>query len=238
MSIVSDTAAWLTDPAHWAGVDGVPHRLGEHLAVSGISVALACLIALPVAFVLGHLGRGGSVVVNLSNASRAVPTFGLLILLAVTPVGFGNRATVVALTLFAVPPLLTNAYIGVRDVDPEVREAATGMGMTGRQLLRRVEVPLALPLVAAGLRTASVQVVATATLAAYVGGGGLGRLIADGFGRGDPAMTAAGGVLVALLALLVELALAMLQRRCTPGPDSGRARTRRRSGATIPVPQA
>jgi osmoprotectant transport system permease protein len=238
MSIVSDTAAWLTDPVHWSGVDGVPHRLGEHVAVSGISVALACLIALPVAFALGHLGRGGSVVVNLSNASRAVPTFGLLILLAVTPVGFGNRATVVALTLFAIPPLLTNAYIGVRDVDPEVREAATGMGMTGAQLLRRVEVPLALPLVAAGLRTASVQVVATATLAAYVGGGGLGRLIADGFGRGDPAMTAAGGVLVALLALLVELALAMLQRRCTPGPGSRAARTRHRSGATIPAPQA
>jgi osmoprotectant transport system permease protein len=125
---------------------------------------------------------------------------------------------VVALTLFAIPPLLTNAYVGIRDVDREVREAARGMGMTGLQLLRRVELPLALPLIAAGLRTAAVQVVATATLAAYVGGGGLGRLIADGFGRGDPAMTTAGGVLVAVLALTVELALAALQRRLTPGP--------------------
>jgi osmoprotectant transport system permease protein len=218
MSTVGDTVAWLTDAAHWHGTDGVPHRLGEHLAVSGISVGLACLIALPIAFTLGHIGRGGSLAVNLANASRAVPTFGLLILLAVTPVGFGNRAAVVALTLFAIPPLLTNAYVGVRDVDREVREAARGMGMTGGQVLRRVELPLALPLVAAGLRTAAVQVVATATLAAYVGGGGLGRFIADGFGQADPAMTTAGGVLVAALALTVEIALAALQRRLTPGP--------------------
>jgi osmoprotectant transport system permease protein len=218
VSTAGDTVSWLTDPAHWRGVDGVPHRLSEHLVMPGISVGLACLIALPAAFALGHAGRGGPIAINLSNATRAVPTFGLLILLAVTPVGFGNRAAVVALTLFAIPPLLTNAYVGVRDVDREVREAARGMGMTGLQLLRRVELPLALPLIAAGLRTAAVQVVATATLAAYVGGGGLGRFIADGFGQADPAMTTAGGVLVAALALVVELALGLLQRRLTPGP--------------------
>jgi osmoprotectant transport system permease protein len=218
VSALQETLAWLGDPAHWQGPDGVPHRLAEHLAVSGISVGIACLIALPTAFFLGHVGRGGALAVNASNATRAVPTFGLLILLAVTPVGFGNRATVLALTAFAIPPLLTNAYVGVRDVDREVREAARGMGMTGLQLLRRIEVPLALPLVAAGLRTAAVQVVATATLAAYVGGGGLGRFIADGFGRGDMAMTVSGGVLVAALALVVEVALAGLQRRLTPGP--------------------
>jgi osmoprotectant transport system permease protein len=229
VSTAGDTVSWLTDPSHWQGVDGVPHRLSEHLVMSGISVGLACLIALPAAFALGHAGRGGPIAINLSNATRAVPTFGLLILLAVTPVGFGNRAAVVALTLFAIPPLLTNAYIGVRDVDRDIREAARGMGMTELQVLRRVELPLALPLVAAGLRTAAVQVVATATLAAYVGGGGLGRLIADGFGRADPAMTAAGGVLVAALALIVELVLGGLQRRLTPGP-----RTRR----VMPGPEA
>lgn len=217
MSLVANTLAWLGDSSHWTGVDGVPHRLAEHLELSAAAVALACLVALPVAFALGHTRRGGGLVVNVSNASRAVPTFAVLVLLAATPVGFGNRATVVALVLFALPPLLTNAYVGVRDVDSEVREAATGMGMTGLQLLRRVELPLALPLVAAGVRTASVQVVATATLAAYVGGGGLGRLIADGFGRADPAMTAAGGVLVAVLALAVEVGLGALQRRLTPG---------------------
>jgi osmoprotectant transport system permease protein len=218
VSTAGDTIDWLTDPAHWQGAEGVPHRLVEHLAVSGLAVGIACLIALPIAVTLGHIGRGGSLAVNLSNASRAVPTFGLLILFAVTPIGFGNRAAVVALTLFAIPPLLTNAYVGVRDVDRDVREAARGMGMTGRQLLRRIELPLALPLIAAGLRTAAVQVVATATLAAYVGGGGLGRFIADGFGQADPAMTTAGGLLVAALALVVELSLAALQRRLTPGP--------------------
>jgi osmoprotectant transport system permease protein len=157
VSLLGDTAAWLADSAHWSGTDGVPHRLAEHLAVSGSAVALGCLIALPVAFLLGHTGRGGSLAVNLSNASRAVPTFALLVLLAATPVGFGNRATVVALTVFAVPPILTNAYVGVRDVDPEVREAARGMGMTGLQLLRKVELPLALPLVAAAMISITAQ---------------------------------------------------------------------------------
>jgi osmoprotectant transport system permease protein len=237
MSLVADTAAWLVDADHWAGTDGIPHRLAEHLWVSGAAVGVACLVALPIALLLGHTGRGGSAAVNVSNASRAVPTFALLVLLAATPVGFGNRATVVALTLFAIPPLLTNAYVGVRDVDGQVREAARGMGMTGWQLLRRVELPLALPLIAAGVRTAAVQVVATATLAAYVGGGGLGRLIADGFGRADPAMTAAGGVLVAALALVVEVSLAGLQRAVTPGPHR-RARPLVVADATLAPPPA
>ena len=217
MSLVGDTGRWLLDGENWTGTDGVPSRLLEHVQVSATSVLLAAALALPLAFLLGHSGRGGAVISGLANASRAIPTFAVLVLLAATPVGFGNRATVVALVLFAIPPLLTNAYIGVRDVDREVLEAARGMGMTGWQVLRGVELPLALPLVMAGVRTASVQVIATATLAAYVGGGGLGRLIADGFGRADPAMTAAGGLLVALLALVTELVLGLAQRRLTPG---------------------
>jgi osmoprotectant transport system permease protein len=217
VSLVTDTAAWLGDGEHWTGPEGVPARTVEHLSVSGASLGLAALLALPLAFWLGHTGRGGPVVVGLANASRAVPTFAVLILLVATPVGFGDRATVLALVLFAVPPLLTNAYVGVRDVDRDAREAARGMGMSGGQLLRRVELPLAMPLVAAGVRTAAVQVIATATLAAYVGGGGLGRFIADGFGRADPAMTVAGGVLVAGLALVVELVLGLGQRRLAPG---------------------
>lgn len=234
VSLVADTARWLLDGEHWTGPDGVPTRLYEHLYVSGAAVVVAALLALPLAFWLGHVRRGGALVVGLSNASRAVPTFAVLILLVATPVGFGDRATIVALVLFAVPPLLTNAFVGVRDADRDAREAARGMGMSGVQVLRRVEVPLALPLVAAGFRTASVQVVATATLAAYVGGGGLGRLIADGFGRADPAMTAAGGVLVALLALLVEVVLGGVQRRVTPGPH----RRRRPAPATgVAAPQ-
>ena len=222
MSLVRDTAAWLADGEHWTGPDGIPARLLEHVTVSATSVVIAAALALPLAFWLGHTGRGGALVVGLSNASRAVPTFAVLVLLVATPVGFGDRATVVALVLFAVPAILTNAYVGVRDVDRDAREAALGMGMSGGQLLRRVEIPLALPLVAAGIRTASVQVVATATLAAYVGGGGLGRFVADGFGRADPAMTAAGGVLVALLALVTEVALGAVQRRVTPGEKRSR----------------
>lgn len=230
MSLVGDTARWLLDGEHWQGPDGVPARLGEHLTVSGAAVAVAAALALPLAFWLGHVRRGGLLVVALANASRAVPTFGVLIVLVATPVGFGDRATVVALVLFAVPAILTNAYVGVRDVDRDVREAARGTGMSGWQVLRRVELPLALPLVLAGLRTASVQVVATATLAAYVGGGGLGRFIADGFGRADPPMYAAGGVLVAALALTVELVLGAVQKRVTPGPR------RRRPAVATGVP--
>jgi osmoprotectant transport system permease protein len=234
VSLVGDTAAWLADGAHWSGPDGIPARLAEHLVVTGAALGIAALIALPLAAWLGHRGRGGPLVVGLANASRAVPTFAVLVLLVATPVGFGDRATVVALVLFAVPPLLANAYVGVRDVDPEVREAARGMGMTGLQLLRRVELPLALPLIAAGVRTAAVQIVATATLAAYVGGGGLGRLVADGFGRADPAMTAAGGVLVAGLALVVEVTLAGVQRAVTPG----RRRPVRRTAPDLVTPLA
>jgi len=218
VSLVADTAAFLLDGETWTGSSGVPARLVEHLVVSGSAVLLAMVLALPLALWLGHVGRGGLLVVGLANASRAVPTFAVLVLLVATPVGFGDRATVVALVLFAVPAVLTNAYVGVRDVDRDAREAARGMGMSGWQVLRRVELPLALPLVLAGIRTASVQVVATATLAAYVGGGGLGRFIADGFGRGDLAMAAGGGVLVALLALLVEVSLGAVQRRVEPGP--------------------
>lgn len=223
MSLVTDTARWLVDGAHWSGPDGIPTRLLEHLEVSGIAIGIAMVLALPVAFALGHARRGGVAVVALANASRAMPVFALLIILVATPVGFGQTATVLALVVFAVPPLLTNAFIGVRDVDLGVREAARGMGMSGLQVLRRVELPLALPLVLAGVRTCAVQVVATATLAAYIGGGGLGRYIADGFGLSDMPMTAAGGVLVAALALLVELVLGAVQRRATPGPR-GRAR--------------
>lgn len=226
MSLVADTARWLLDGSHWSGPDGVPHRLLETVTVSALAVGIAAAFALPLAFWLGHLRKGTLLVVALANASRALPVFAVLIILVATPVGFGDRATVVALVVFAAPPLLTNAFVGVRDVDPDAREAARGMGMSGLQVLRRVEVPLAAPLVLTGVRTAAVQVVATATLAAYVGGGGLGRFIADGFGLSDGAQTAAGGVLVAALALVVELSLGAVQRAVTPGP-------RRRRGTPV-----
>lgn len=217
MSLVADTVRWLTDGAHWSGGDGVPHRLLVHLGLSGAAVGLAAVVALPVAVLLGHgRWRFGGVVVALANATRALPVLGVLIILATTSLGLSTRSTVLALTIFAAPPLLTNAYLGVRDVDRDVVEAARGNGMSGWQVLRSVELPLALPQMAAGLRTSAVQVIATATLAAYVGGGGLGQIINEGFARGDEAEKAAGGLLVAVLALVVEGLLALLQRRLQP----------------------
>ncbi|MFF3766399.1 ABC transporter permease [Streptomyces sp. NPDC001922] len=205
MNTTAQAARWLTDPAHWAGADGIGSRLAEHAWLTAVCLLVSCLIALPVAVVLGHLGRGGVLAVNVSNVGRAVPTFAVLVLLLLSPVGrYGEGPTMIALVLFAVPPLLTNAYVGVRGADPDVVEAARGMGMTGRQLLWNVELPLAIPLVLTGVRIAAVQLVATATIAALAGGGGLGRIITAGFSLASPPQVIAGAVLVALLALCVE----------------------------------
>ncbi|MEU5580731.1 ABC transporter permease [Streptomyces huasconensis] len=205
MRTLTDAWAWLSDSAHWAGDDGIWHRLTQHLVLTVVCLVISCLIALPVALVLGHLGKGGALAVNISNVGRAVPIFAVLVLLLLTPLGrWGDGPTVVALVLFAVPPLLTNAYVGMRGVDRDVVRAARGMGMTGRQMLWRVELPLALPLVLSGVRLAAVQLVATATIAALAGGGGLGRIITAGFNLASTPQVVAGAVLVALFALLVE----------------------------------
>ncbi|MEW2451065.1 ABC transporter permease subunit [Streptomyces parvulus] len=219
------TAAWdwLTDPAHWPGENGITHRLVQHLVLTVVCLVVSCLIALPVALVLGHLGRGGALAVNISNIGRAVPTFAVLVLLLLTPVGrWGEGPTVVALVLFAVPPLLTNAYVGMREVDRGVVQAARGMGMTGRQMLFRVELPLALPMVMNGVRIAAVQLVATATIAALAGGGGLGRIITAGFNLASTPQVVAGAVLVAALALVVE-GLFELAERLSPRRARGPA---------------
>lgn len=221
MKTLGDSWDWLTDSAHWAGENGIGHRLLEHLALTVVCLAVSCLLALPVALVLGHLGKGGALAVNLSNAGRAVPTFAVLVLLLLTPVGrWSEGPTVVALVLFALPPLLTNAYVGMRGVDREIVRAARGMGMTGTQMLRRVEVPLALPLILTGVRVAAVQLVATATIAALAGGGGLGRIITAGFNLASTPQVVAGAVLVAVFALLVEGAFALAERLL---PRRGRA---------------
>ncbi|MET9014417.1 ABC transporter permease subunit [Streptomyces olivaceoviridis] len=205
MSTLTAAWDWLTDPAHWTGDDGIRHRLLQHLLLTVVCLVLSCLIALPVALVLGHLGKGGALAVNISNVGRAVPTFAVLVLLLLTPVGrWGDGPTVVALVLFAVPPLLTNAYVGMREVDRSVVQAARGMGMTGRQLLFHVELPLSLPLLLNGVRIAAVQLVATATIAALAGGGGLGRIITAGFNLASTPQVVAGALLVAVFALLVE----------------------------------
>ena len=224
MSLVGDTGVWLGDLAHYRGPSGVPHRLLEHLALTGIAIAVAAAVALPVGLLLGHLRRGAGPVTAVTNASRAVPTLGILIIFSGIPaIGIGNRAAAYALVLFAIPPILVNTYVGVAGVEPDVVEAARGMGMRESRVLLGVELPLALPLVVAGLRTATVQVIATATLAAYVGGGGLGTFINNGYGLQDYPQVLGGAVLVAGLALVAELTLAGLQRVVTPTPLRGGA---------------
>ncbi|WP_327653990.1 ABC transporter permease [Streptomyces sp. NBC_00483] len=222
MNLLSDSWNWLADSAHWAGDNGVWHRLAQHVTLTVVCLVISCLIALPVALVLGHLGKGGALAVNIANVGRAVPTFAVLVLLLLTPLGqYSEGPTVVALVLFAVPPLLTNAYVGMRGVDREVVRAARGMGMTGRQMLFRVEVPLALPMIMNGVRIAAVQLVATATIAAIAGGGGLGRIITAGFNLASTPQVVAGAVLVAVFALVVE-ALFELVERFGPGWLRGR----------------
>jgi ABC-type proline/glycine betaine transport system permease subunit len=223
---------YLNDPFNWTRRNGILDLLAEHVAVSAVAVAAAMVIALPIGAALGSARRGSGLVVVVSNVSRAVPTLALLTLFAVSPIGFGNRATAIALAVFAVPPILTSTFVGFRGVDAEVREAARAMGMSRGQVLRRVDLPLAAPLVLTGIRTATVQVVATATLAALVGGGGLGRLINLGFGQRDYGVMIAGALLVAALAMLTELLLVVLSWAVTPGPRRlPFARTPRPAGA-------
>ncbi|HWD46682.1 MAG TPA: ABC transporter permease [Actinomycetota bacterium] len=210
MSVVNEVVAWLTDPAQWSGPDGIPVRTLQHLWYSLLATVLAAAIALPIGVFIGHTGRGALFAVNLTNLGRAIPSLGIIIL-AFFVAGIGFIPVLVTLTVLAIPPIVTNSYIGVRSVDPDVREAAEGMGMRGRQVLWRVELPVAMPLIMAGIRTSAVQVVATATLAAFVGLGGLGRYLIDGFSQRDLAEVVGGAILVAVLSLVTELALGRVQ---------------------------
>ncbi len=228
MNVVRDTWAYLTDPANWQGDQGIWHLLVEQLLISVTALVVAVLIGLPLALWLGHLGRGGFLAINVSNVGRAVPTYALLALLVTMdfpgtasfgPYGRAGVATLIALTLFALPPIITNGYVAVREVPADVREAADGMGMTGRQKFFRVELPLALPLIVSGIRLALVQVWATATIAALVAGPGLGRLITDGFYRTNYAKGIAGAVVVAVVALVLEGLAAFAQRAARPTHD-------------------
>jgi osmoprotectant transport system permease protein len=237
VSYLQEGIVWLNDPLNWTNPGGLFDRLGEHLVISLWAVLLGCVIGWPLGIWLGHAGRGGGVI-TVANLTLAIPTVALLTILPLTPLGFGKPPVVVALAVFAVPPLLANAYTGLRQIDPETRDAARGMGLSGSQLLFRVELPLSVPYLAAGLRTASVQVVATAALAAFVNGGGLGEIISAGFGigmsNGGGGQIVAGGIIVALLALLVEGLLAIVQRLVTPRA----LRTSRRPRRAAAVPAA
>jgi len=217
MSFLTFAWDWLKSPAQWHGFDGIPVRVLQHLGYTGLSLLVAALIALPLGVAIGHYGRGGFLVVNLANAWRAIPTLGLLILM-VSLIGFSLLAWLVPLVVLAIPAILVNAYEGVAGVDPDLKDAARGMGMTGRQILWKVEIPVALPLIMLGLRTGAIFVVATATIAAEIGLGGLGRYIIDGLATNDYAQVAGGAVLVVVLALLVQIVFAGLRYLVVPAP--------------------
>jgi osmoprotectant transport system permease protein len=230
--------AWLTDPANWQGQTGVPARVVEHLWYTGLSVVLALIISLPVGAVVGHTGRGGVVVVGLANGLRALPSLGVLTVVVLLA-GLGLAPPIVALTLLAIPPALAGTYAGIRAVDPAVVDAARGVGMREWQILLRVEVPNAMPLIFGGIRSATLQVVATATIAAYVALGGLGRYVIDGLAELNYSEMLAGALLVAALAILLDLVLVGVQRLVvSPGiVQSGgsrrRVRVRRTSNTAV-----
>ena len=224
MSLVGDTLAWLTDPANWAGPSGIPTRLGEHVLLSAAALLVAVAIALPAGLVIGHTGRGSALAANLANIGRAIPSLAVIgIALPVTvlidpQLGFKVYPTLLAMVVLAIPPILVNAEAGIRGVDGELVEAARGMGLRERQILGAVEVPVALPVLLVGIRSAATQIVATMTLGAIFAGGGLGTYLVVGISQNDDGMIFGGVVLVAALALLVEGLFGLLLRLATsPG---------------------
>ena len=228
---------WFRDPANWQGPDGVPARLGEHVLYTVITLVIALAIAAPIGAWVGHTGRMRWLVTG-ANAARAIPTLGLLVAVSmlVGPLIKSDLAFVIpsiaVLVLLAVPPLLSGTYAGIESVDPDARDAASGMGMTGRQVLWQVELPCALPLFLSGLRSATLQVIATATVAASVSLGGLGRYLIDGLASRDYTQMVAGSVLVAALALVADGVLALLERYAVSPGISGRASRVARTRAT------
>ena len=216
MDFLLEVVAWLTAPEHWGGSNGIPNRIGEHLLISAVTTAAAVLVALPIGLWLGHSGRGGFVAINLANLGRAIPSLALLALMLPfalsLKLGFGFWPTFFALVPLGIPPVLTNSFVAVTEVDRDVVEAARGMGMREGQVLRQVELPIAAPLIIAGVRTSAVAIVATATLGAVVAGGGLGRYIVDGLALQEYPRVFVGALLVALLSIAVEVSFGAFER--------------------------
>lgn len=242
MNFLLDALAFIIDPVNWAGSTGIGARLVQHLGITGLSILLATVIAVPLGLLIGHTGRGRAFVISFTGAARALPTFGVLILFVLIGINFGlglSLGPVIAvLVILAIPPLLAGAYSGVEAVDRQTIDAARAQGMTEWQILTRAELPLALPLVIGGLRSATLQVVATATIAAYVAQGGLGRYLIEGLQSRDYVRAVVGAVLLAVLALLLDGLLAALQRLVVPRGVSrgsmriGASRTRSTTGSS------
>jgi len=238
MSFLGSVLGWLLDPTHWQGSDGIPTRIAEHVVLSGLAVGVGVLIALPIGVLLGHTNRAGFVAINVANIGRALPSMALLAL--ALPVAFslglglGFWPTFLALVPLAVPPILTNSFVGIRSVDRDVVEAARGMGMGEWGVLRQAELPIAAPLMIAGVRNAAVAIVATATLGALVAGGGLGRYIVDGLARQQPDRLFVGALLVALLAVATELGFGLFERLAVSAGVRNTSQQPRSSAAATP----
>jgi osmoprotectant transport system permease protein len=232
--------AWLADPVHWTGADGIPTRLGQHLWYSALSVVIASVIAIPVGYLIGHTGRGRSIAVSISGGARALPSFGVITLIALS-VGIGLTAPIISFVILAVPSVLAGAYSGFEAVDRKTVDAARAVGMTEWQIMAKVEMPLGLPLLIGGIRSAVLQVVATATLATFVGAGGLGSYIITGLRANDYPKMLAGSILVIALAVVLEVLFSIVQRLVVPaGVTAGRPSDTRskavRPGAVTATP--
>ncbi|GAA3864375.1 ABC transporter permease [Leifsonia kafniensis] len=224
MNYFAEALAWLADPAHYIGPNGIPTRLAEHILFTVVTILIASAIAIPIGFAIGHTGRGRGIAVSVSGGFRAIPTLGLLTLVALW-VGIGLEAPYVALTILAIPPILAGAYSSFEAVDRRTIDAARAVGMSEMQIVRKVEIPLGLPLLIGGIRSATLQVVATATLAAYVANFGLGRFLFEGTKTNNYAEMLGGSIIVILLALACEGLLALTQRLVVPrGVAAGRPR--------------
>ncbi|MFE2097469.1 MULTISPECIES: ABC transporter permease [unclassified Streptomyces] len=200
MNVLNFVNAFFSDSGHWHGYDGIPYRVVQHIEYSLEALALAAVIGLPIGLVTGHYGRGGNALALIATAARALPTFGLLVLL-VTWLSFSMSLVMIPLVVLAVPPILVTTYEAVRSVDPSPVDAARGMGMPESRVLFQVELPVALPLILSGVRSAAIQIVSTATIAAYIGLGGLGRYIIDGLFQRNYEKVVGGATLVAGMAL-------------------------------------
>jgi len=232
MEFAGEVIGWFTDPINWSGDDGIPIRIAEHLLLSAVPLIVAVGVGLPLAAWVGHTGRFAALAVNVSNIGRAVPSLAIMALAAIllsrwlVEIGLrreaGEISTMVAMAALAIPPIVTNTYVGISEVEREMVEAARGLGMTATQVLRRVEMPLALPVILAGVRTAAVQVVATATLGAVFGTGGLGRYIIDGIAQRKYEEVFAGALIVAAMSIGTELAFAFVERRSVSAGLKGR----------------
>jgi len=220
LDLIDSLVIWLAAPARWQGSDGIPTRLAEHLLLSAVAVLAATALALPLGVTLGHFRKGGFVAMNMANVGRALPSMALLALALplafALNLGLGFWPTFLALVPLGLPPILTNSYVAVSEVDADIVDSARGMGMSSWQILWRAELPLAAPMIVDGIRNSAVAIVATATLGALVAGGGLGRYIVDGLQRQETPRILAGAVLVALMAIVTEYGLGLVQRMVTP----------------------